>query len=167
MVITTSFSAAGGMITVFHFPAEPIFPFFCRLFVETLVHFSTWGAIYVLLEWSAQRFKWFVCFLPLAGSIGLKKVKFNTRLEHEFINNFKLLQACFTKLGVDKVSCPQFVCVCVCLCLCFVTQQSPWSYCLLHFGIVVVCDLTCWCCAIVTRIRTFCLGYNAVLDVAA
>ena len=33
----------------------------------------------------------------------LKKVKLNTKLEHEYISNFKLLQACFKKLGVDKV----------------------------------------------------------------
>ncbi|KAK7101224.1 microtubule-associated protein RP/EB family member 1-like isoform X2 [Littorina saxatilis] len=37
------------------------------------------------------------------GSIAFKKVKYNTRLEHEYINNFKLLQVCFGKLGIDKV----------------------------------------------------------------
>ncbi|XP_041358474.1 microtubule-associated protein RP/EB family member 3-like isoform X2 [Gigantopelta aegis] len=37
------------------------------------------------------------------GSVQLKKLKFNTKLEHEYINNFKTLQAAFAKLGVDKV----------------------------------------------------------------
>lgn len=37
------------------------------------------------------------------GCIPLKRVKFTTRLEHEYIQNFKLLQASFAKLGVDKV----------------------------------------------------------------
>ncbi|XP_076859831.1 microtubule-associated protein RP/EB family member 1a [Brachyhypopomus gauderio] len=33
----------------------------------------------------------------------LKKVKFNAKLEHEYIHNFKILQASFKKLGVNKV----------------------------------------------------------------
>ena len=33
----------------------------------------------------------------------LKKVKFSTKLEHEYIQNFKLLQAAFNKLNVEKV----------------------------------------------------------------
>lgn len=32
----------------------------------------------------------------------LRKVKFKTNLEHEYIQNFKLLQASFKKVGVDK-----------------------------------------------------------------
>lgn len=36
------------------------------------------------------------------GSISLKKIKFATRLEHEYIQNFKALQTCFKKNGVDK-----------------------------------------------------------------
>ena len=42
----------------------------------------------------------------------LKKVKFNTNLEHEYINNFKALQYAFKKVNVDKVSvdfCMYFV----------------------------------------------------------
>lgn len=39
-----------------------------------------------------------------SGSIILKKVKFCTKLEHEYIQNFKALQTCFKKVGVDKVS---------------------------------------------------------------
>ncbi|CAG0880586.1 unnamed protein product [Darwinula stevensoni] len=37
------------------------------------------------------------------GSVNLKKVKFKTNLEHEYIQNFKLLQASFKKYNVDKV----------------------------------------------------------------
>lgn len=38
------------------------------------------------------------------GCVPLKKVKFQAKLEHEFIHNFKILQAGFKKMGVDKVS---------------------------------------------------------------
>lgn len=37
------------------------------------------------------------------GSVPLKRVKFRTNLEHEYIQNFKILQAAFKKMGVDKV----------------------------------------------------------------
>jgi len=37
------------------------------------------------------------------GSVQVKKVKFNTKLEHEYINNFKVLQASFKKMNVDKI----------------------------------------------------------------
>lgn len=37
------------------------------------------------------------------GSIQLKKVKFKTNLEHEYIQNFKILQGAFKKVNVDKV----------------------------------------------------------------
>ncbi|XP_067938181.1 microtubule-associated protein RP/EB family member 1-like [Watersipora subatra] len=38
------------------------------------------------------------------GSILLKKVKFQTKLEHEYISNFKVLQESFKKMQVDKVA---------------------------------------------------------------
>lgn len=38
------------------------------------------------------------------GCILLKKVKFQAKLEHEFIHNFKVLQAAFKRMNVDKVS---------------------------------------------------------------
>ena len=38
------------------------------------------------------------------GSVPLKRVKFKTNLEHEYIQNFKLLQAGFKKMNVDKVT---------------------------------------------------------------
>ena len=34
----------------------------------------------------------------------MKRVKFGTTLEHEFITNYKILQNSFVKMGVDKVS---------------------------------------------------------------
>ncbi|XP_043648221.1 microtubule-associated protein RP/EB family member 1 [Drosophila teissieri] len=38
-----------------------------------------------------------------AHSIPMQRVKFRTNLEHEYIQNFKLLQACFDKVFVDKI----------------------------------------------------------------
>ncbi|KAF7655056.1 hypothetical protein LDENG_00061170 [Lucifuga dentata] len=37
------------------------------------------------------------------NSVPLKKIKFGAKLEHEYIQNFKLLQAAFKKMGVDKI----------------------------------------------------------------
>ncbi|XP_036434311.1 microtubule-associated protein RP/EB family member 1a [Colossoma macropomum] len=37
------------------------------------------------------------------SSLPLKKVKFQAKLEHEYIHNFKLLQSSFKKLGVNKI----------------------------------------------------------------
>merc|ERR1711894_475447 len=37
------------------------------------------------------------------GCIQLKKVKFVTKLEHEYIQNSKVLQASFKKMNVDKI----------------------------------------------------------------
>lgn len=37
------------------------------------------------------------------GSVVLKKVKFRTNLEHEYIQNFKILQSAFKKMQVDKI----------------------------------------------------------------
>ncbi|XP_019866808.1 microtubule-associated protein RP/EB family member 1 isoform X3 [Aethina tumida] len=37
------------------------------------------------------------------GSVQLKRVKFRTNLEHEYIQNFKILQASFKKMCVDKI----------------------------------------------------------------
>jgi len=34
----------------------------------------------------------------------VKRIKFKTNLEHEYIQNFKILQAAFKKMGVDKVN---------------------------------------------------------------
>uniref|UniRef100_A0AAG5D1X5 Microtubule-associated protein RP/EB family member 1 n=1 Tax=Anopheles atroparvus TaxID=41427 RepID=A0AAG5D1X5_ANOAO len=37
------------------------------------------------------------------GSVPMKRVKFRTNLDHEYIQNFKILQAAFKKMNVDKV----------------------------------------------------------------
>ncbi|KAH8237240.1 hypothetical protein KR038_007906 [Drosophila bunnanda] len=37
------------------------------------------------------------------NSMPLKRIKFRTNLEHEYIQNFKLLQASFKKMSVDKI----------------------------------------------------------------
>ncbi|KAM8725883.1 microtubule-associated protein RP/EB family member 3-like [Acanthopagrus latus] len=37
------------------------------------------------------------------GCILLKKVKFGAKLEHEYIHNFKVLQASFKRMNVDKI----------------------------------------------------------------
>merc|ERR1719328_438091 len=37
------------------------------------------------------------------GSVPLKRVKFRTKLEYEYIQNFKILQASFKKMQVDKI----------------------------------------------------------------
>uniref|UniRef100_A0A8C8I4W3 Microtubule-associated protein RP/EB family member 1 n=1 Tax=Oncorhynchus tshawytscha TaxID=74940 RepID=A0A8C8I4W3_ONCTS len=37
------------------------------------------------------------------GCVPLKKVKFAAKLEHEFIHNYKILQAGFKRMGVDKI----------------------------------------------------------------
>jgi hypothetical protein len=34
----------------------------------------------------------------------VKRIKFRTNLEHEYIQNFKILQAAFKKMSVDKVN---------------------------------------------------------------
>lgn len=49
----------------------------------------------------ANAHKW--CLIS-SGTVPLKKVKFRTNLEHEYIHNFKLLQAAFKKMNVDKVT---------------------------------------------------------------
>lgn len=37
----------------------------------------------------------------LPGSIGLKKMKFQAKLEHKYIQNFKMLKADFKRRGFD------------------------------------------------------------------
>lgn len=38
-----------------------------------------------------------------SSSVQMKRVKFRTNLEHEYIQNFKILQASFKKMNVDKI----------------------------------------------------------------
>lgn len=50
----------------------------------------------------------------------MKKVKFDTKLEHEYINNYKVLQEGFKKMTVEKVTnnnqTLSFSCSCRCVC---------------------------------------------------
>lgn len=41
--------------------------------------------------------------LSRPGDVHMHKVKFNTHQEYEYVNNFKVLQACFNAHGIDKV----------------------------------------------------------------
>jgi hypothetical protein len=46
------------------------------------------------------------CFsflLSFTGSLQIKKVKLDAKLEHEYINNFKLLQNAMKKVLIEKV----------------------------------------------------------------
>lgn len=68
-----------------------------------LITVGWWWSVhhcYLSIHWGG-----FCVKLPVfsVGSINLKKCKFNTKLEHESIANFKLLQGSFNKLSVDKV----------------------------------------------------------------
>ena len=60
-------------------------------------------------------------FILLSGSVPLKKVKYNTNLEHEYIQNFKMLQSSFTKCGVDKVSGGVVTDCCL--------ERTTWTFC--------------------------------------
>lgn len=44
-----------------------------------------------------------VLLLIVVGNVAMHKVKFNTHQEFEYVQNFKVLQACFTQNGIDKV----------------------------------------------------------------
>lgn len=73
---------------------------------------------WLYLVWSSSLLIWdcvaAVVFLGAAycqfmdmlfpACVPLKKVKFQAKLEHEYIHNFKILQGSFKKLGVNKVS---------------------------------------------------------------
>lgn len=64
----------------------------CEIFLKSLYH-PLLGAAYC--QYMDMLF---------AGSVPMKRVKFRTNLEHEYIQNFKILQAAFKKMNVDKVS---------------------------------------------------------------
>lgn len=49
------------------------------------------------------KLKLLLIYVIKLGIVPLKRVKFNSKLEHENINNFKLLQAAFKKMNVDQV----------------------------------------------------------------
>jgi len=53
------------------------------------------------------------------GSVPLKRVKFKTNLEHEYIQNFKILQGGFKKMNVDKVRASSYLLLPLTLTNCF------------------------------------------------
>lgn len=58
------------------------------------------------------------------GSVPMKRVKFRTNLEHEYIQNFKILQAAFKKMNVDKVSV---------YCWCLLNERFCVAWCFKRF----------------------------------
>ena len=74
--------------------------------------------------------------LLFPGCISLKKVKFQAKLEHEYIHNFKLLQASFKRMNVDKVGLMNFTSILFQLCAKLSIQLTvPQNMCLnLHFN---------------------------------
>lgn len=58
--------------------------------------------IFVSLYFTGAAYCQFMDML-FPGCILLKKVKFQAKLEHESIHNFKVLQAAFKRMSVDKV----------------------------------------------------------------
>ena len=57
----------------------------------------------MLFPGSIQIKKVIVIYLFLSFNVISPQVKFNTKQEHEYINNFKVLQASFKKMSVDKI----------------------------------------------------------------
>merc|ERR1719369_2510978 len=52
---------------------------------------------------SGSAYCQFMDMLFPGGCIPVEKVKFKTKLEHEYIQNFKVLQAAFKRMTVDKI----------------------------------------------------------------
>ncbi len=73
----------------------------------------------------------------------LKRVKFNTNLEHEYIQNWKLLQTSFKKASVDKVHYYNFY------------KQAACKY-IWHFGVAIVrtCTMHLWIVGSVLTVDT-------------
>jgi hypothetical protein len=42
--------------------------------------------------------------LKRIDNLPMSRVKFNARVEYEYLDNFKVLQQCFKRNGIDKVS---------------------------------------------------------------
>lgn len=71
----------------------------CAGYYDTLLH----DRHMITLCFSGAAYCQFMDML-FPGCILLKKVKFQAKLEHEYIHNFKVLQAAFKRMNVDKVS---------------------------------------------------------------
>jgi hypothetical protein len=64
----------------------------------------------------------------------MKRIKFRTNLEHEYIQNFKILQAAFKKMGVDKVNVLVLSIMNVKLCVLFVFWNTLCNWLLITGG---------------------------------
>ena len=85
-----------------------------ELNIKKIEHLCT-GAVYCQFmhmlfgcEFSICNVKFFVafllCFFLLSAKMPIKRVKWKSKLEHEYIQNFKLLQESFKRTSCDKVS---------------------------------------------------------------
>lgn len=78
---------------------------YALLFIIQYFHYCTW--VFLIEEifyfhTGAAYCNFMDMLFP--GCLPLKKVKFQAKLEHEYIHNYKILQTSFKKAGVDKVS---------------------------------------------------------------
>lgn len=78
------------------------------------------------------------------GCLNFKKIKFNTKLEHEYIQNFKTLQSLFKSFQVDKVS---FFSIIACLRdVCYLSLAYSSAHQFSKQQIIIVnSNLVAWC----------------------
>ncbi|KAL6087882.1 hypothetical protein STEG23_014385 [Scotinomys teguina] len=75
--------------------------FYESVYYDIMFHFGKYAVRFVFRSRGAAYCQFMDMLFP--GCISLKKVKFQAKLEHEYIHNFKLLQASFKRMNVDKV----------------------------------------------------------------
>lgn len=76
--------------------------FFCDLqIIEILIPLTCMFKIFNFSRIGSAYCQYMDMLFP--GSVPMKRVKFRTNLEHEYIQNFKILQGAFKKMNVDKV----------------------------------------------------------------
>ena len=129
----------------------PLLPaiWYCQLTLLTVLCLKPLRLVFCLLPTHCQPLgSWpslYLAFVP--GVVSLRKVKLNTRLEHESINNFKVLQASFQKLGVDKVSDAGALYISVLASCCERALLRPQEF---------ACAL-CWCGVCITVLWNCCV----------
>lgn len=64
----------------------------------------SWIQYLVRKLWQEPNF--ILCFdrADALGNLPMSRVKFNAKVEYEYLDNFKVLQQCFKRNGIDKVS---------------------------------------------------------------
>ena len=63
-----------------------------------------WFCLCLCLFGSVCVYVCLLCAVVFTDSITLKRVRWNANVEHQYIDNFKVLQKCFSDLEVKKVS---------------------------------------------------------------